>query len=323
MKLLLVGGAGFIGAEITARLLRYGFTVRVLDRNIQRFQNQREPMHSNGRFEAICGDFADSEVIGYALTGIDVVIHLASSTVPYTSNLDPVVDVNDNVIGSLRMLQACRDRNVKKVVFTSSGGTVYGIAQTIPISEDHHTNPICSYGITKLMTEKYLQLSHHLYGLDYSILRCANTYGPGQNFATGQGAVGIFMRRMLTGKPFDIWGDGSVVRDYVYVGDVAEAHILAASSKERASILNIGSGIGTSLNDLVAAIARVTNAIPCVKHGGARQFDVPNNTLKIDRAREVLGWSPKIDLKTGIELTWKWLRKKGINNLGRDEVESN
>ena len=323
MKILLVGGAGFIGAEVTARLLKAGFTVRVLDRNLQRVQNQIEPTHSNGRFEAICGDFVDSEVIGYALAGIDVVIHLASSTVPHISNLDPVADINHNVIASLRLLQACLKHKVKKVVFTSSGGTVYGIAQTIPIPENHDTNPICAYGINKLMIEKYLQLSHYLNGLDYLILRCANTYGPGQNIVSGQGAVGIFMRQMLTRKPLDIWGDGSVVRDFVYVGDVAEAHVLAANSTERANILNIGSGIGTSLNNLIGAIARVTNAIPSVNYGGGRQFDVPNNTLKIDRARRVLGWSPKIDLETGIGMTWKWMLKEGIDNHGSNKVESN
>lgn len=305
MKLLLVGGAGFIGTEITVRLLRYGHIVRVLDRDTQRFQGQQELM--NGQFEAMAGDFANYEILDNALTGVDVVIHLASTTVPQSSNLDPISDVNGNIITSLRLLQACRDRGVKKIVFTSSGGTVYGLTQTASISEDNPTNPISSYGITKLMIEKYLQLFYQLYGLDYSILRCANTYGPGQNLTSGQGVVGIIMRQILMDESIVIWGDGSVVRDYVYVDDVAEAHILATSSKMCATIANIGSGIGTSLNELISTIARISNSTPAVEYREARKFDVPNNTLKIDQAKHVLGWSPKIDLDTGVELTWKWL----------------
>ena len=310
MKFLLIGGAGFIGSEIAARLLRNGHIVRVLDLNIQRFLTQKEFMNSKGQFEAISGDFADSDVLDSALTNVDVVIHLASSTVPHSSNLDPISDVNGNVISSLHLMQACRDRSVKKIVFSSSGGTVYGIAQSIPISEDHPTNPICSYGITKLMIEKYLQVFHQLYDLDYSILRCANAYGPRQNIASGQGVIGIFMQRMLMAKPIVIWGDGSVVRDYVYVGDVAEAYILAASSNKHAMIVNIGSGSGMSLNALISTIARVIKVIPSVEYSDARQFDAPNNTLNIDRAKQILAWSPKIELETGVELTWKWLREE-------------
>jgi UDP-glucose 4-epimerase len=310
IKLLLVGGAGFIGAEITARLLKRGHAVRVLDRNIKRFPSRQILKSKNDEFEVICGNYANCKMLEKALSGVDVVIHLASSTVPQSSNLDSISDVKGNVIASLRLLQACRERGVKKIVFTSSGGTVYGISQTIPMSEDNPTNPISSYGITKLMIEKYLQLFYHLYGLDYSILRCANAYGPGQNFISGQGAVGIFMRRMIMGESIIIWGDGSIVRDYVYVDDLAEAHILAANSKRHATIVNIGSGIGTSLNNLVHTIAKAINVIPVVEYSEARKFDVPNNILKIDRAKQVFNWAPKIDLETGVELTWKALSEE-------------
>ena len=198
-RALVLGGKGFIGSHLSRAL---GAEAQVFDK----------PQ-----------DFLDAAQLEPALANVEIVYHLISSTVPKSSNDDPVADLESNVVGTLRLLELCRRRQVRKVVFVSSGGTVYGVPRATPIAEDHPTEPICAYGIHKLAIEKYLHLNWVLHGLDYHVLRVANAYGEGQRTDTAQGAVAAFLERALHGKPVQIWGDGSVVRDYVYVGDIVEA----------------------------------------------------------------------------------------------------
>lgn len=159
------------------------------------------------------GDLGNHGLIREALEGIDVVFHLASTTLPKTSNDDPGYDVRSNVVDTIQLLEACVDAGVRKVIFASSGGTVYGVPERLPIKEDHPTNPISSYGIVKLTIEKYLGLFHYLYGLDYAALRISNPYGPYQDPAGQQGAISVFLHRILSGQPIAIWGDGEIVRE--------------------------------------------------------------------------------------------------------------
>ena len=217
MHCLVLGGAGFIGSNIVAALVEKGHQVRIFDLPNISLHNLIECMNS---IEFIAGDFNNSNDISAALKGIDVVVHLVCSTVPGPSNENPIYDAKTNILGTLNFLETALQESVKKVIFASSGGTVYGIPETLPISETHPTNPICSYGITKLAIEKYLGLFNHLYNLNYNVLRLGNVYGKGQRTDSVQGAVGVFLGKALSNEVIKIWGDGSVVRDYLFISDL-------------------------------------------------------------------------------------------------------
>lgn len=305
MKSLVIGGNGFIGVNLVSALVRQGHSVRVLDRYPSRFQ-EPSPL-----VEYVIGDLGNHGEVHGVVNGIDYVFHLACTTLPHTSNEDPAYDIRSNVIDTVQLLQACCKSKVRKVIFVSSGGTVYGIPRTIPISEDHPTDPICSYGITKLAIEKYLYLFHRLHGLDYVVARISNPYGVGQNPKAMQGAITVFLGNLAQGKPITIWGDGEVVRDYIYIDDAVQALLLAADHKpdiNEPHIFNIGAGRGYSLNQLVAVMGDVIEAKINVQYTEARPEDVPANILNISRAKDTLGWQPGVSLDEGLGKTWKWLK---------------
>ena len=222
---LVLGGAGFIGSHLAEALVREGHRVRVFDRP----HVDRLPLFARG-FEVFTGDFLNPQALAPALEGAGIVFHLVSTTLPKNSNDNPAYDVESNVLGTLRLLELCRASGVRKLVYVSSGGTVYGPPRSVPVREDHPTEPISSYGVHKLMVEKYLHLEHHLHGLDYCVLRPPNLYGPRQRLDTAQGAVAVFLDRALRGEPIEIWGDGSVVRDYVYIADAIDALLKARAA---------------------------------------------------------------------------------------------
>jgi len=305
MQCVLLGGAGFIGSHVAQRLLDAGHHVRVFDR-----PGRAAPRAFPGaeRIEWQEGDFLNRRDVALALGGCDAVFHLVSTTLPGTADKDPVYDVQTNVVGTLHMLDEALAARVAKVVFVSSGGTVYGVPREIPIAETHPTEPITAYGIGKLTIEKYLGLYRALHGLDYRVLRLANPFGERQNVASGQGAVSTFLHRAHRGEPIEIWGNGTVVRDYVYVGDVADAFVRALSYEGEHRIINIGSGVGHDLNEIVAAIERVTGRPLRPRFLPGRSFDVPANVLDVRLARRELGWQPATDLETGLLRTLQWLR---------------
>lgn len=306
MKALIIGGNGFIGAHLVDALLGAGHDVVVFDRYPSRYS---QPL-PNVRY--ITGDFANHGEVDAAVDGVDWVFHLAYTTLPQTSNDDPVYDVRSNVIDTLQLLQSCREHRVKKFVFISSGGTVYGIPQQVPIREDHPTEPICSYGITKLTIEKYLNLYHRIYGFDYVVARVSNPYGEYQNPYSKQGAIGVFLGNILQGQPITIWGDGEVVRDYVYIKDAVQALVLAAeydAGPDEPRVFNIGHGSGHSLNEIIREIKNVVDMPVEVNYTPARQVDVPVNVLDISRATRYLEWHPQTDLAKGLAQTWKWVKQ--------------
>jgi len=299
MRCLIVGGNGFMGTHLVDRLLKSEESVRVYDRSPNRFRAMPKGA------EYVEGELGNHGLIREAVEGVEVVYHLVSTTLPKTSNDDPVYDVRSNLIDTVQLLECCVEAGVRKVVFSSSGGTVYGSPRFLPITEDHPTDPISSYGVVKLAIEKYLGLFRHLHGLDYAALRISNPYGPFQNPDGQQGAISVFLNRIHGGRPVTIWGDGGVVRDYLYVSDLTEALVLAARIKTHAKVLNIGSGRGYSLNELLRAMAEVLGEKPQVEHLPARSLDVPENVLGVSRARAELGWSPEVGLKEGIAHVWK------------------
>lgn len=302
MKSLVLGGNGFIGSHLVGRLLEDGHGVRIYDRSPNRFGFAPRGVRY------LQGELGNYGLVREAVEGVEVVFHLVSTTLPKTSNDDPVYDVRSNLVDTVQLLEACVEAGVRKVVFASSGGTIYGMPRTSPIAEDHPTDPITSYGIVKLAVEKYLGLFHHLHGLDYATLRVSNPYGPYQNPDGQQGAVAVFLRRIHAGRPITIWGKGDVVRDYLYVSDLADALVTAAKTETRQKVFNVGSGRGTSLNELVALAAGVTGERPEVEYVQSRALDVPANVLDVSRAGQELGWAAGTGLAEGMALTYDWIR---------------
>jgi UDP-glucose 4-epimerase len=308
MKCLVLGGGGFLGSHLVDALLGAGHYVRVFERpNLSHYRVFR-PEES---VEWLEGDFVNGESVRIAIEGCEVIFHLASTTLPRPSNDNPAYDVATNVGGTLNVLELARDAGVRRVIFSSSGGTVYGVPGQIPISESHPTDPICSYGITKLAIEKYLHLYRQLHGLDYCVLRLANPYGERQRISTAQGAVAVFLHRALHQLPIEIWGDGSVVRDYFHVSDAVAAFLRALDYEGSRRIFNIGSGESLSLNQLLAEIELLLGRPVRRRYIAGRSFDVPANVLDISAARDELGWRPQISFADGMARTLAWMQQKG------------
>ena len=300
-------GKGFIGSHLVDALVAQGHTVRVLDRANLAPLSAPETIP---QVDWIDGDFTSEADVRAALEGCETCFHLVSTTLPKSSNADPIFDVETNLMSSLRLLTHAVASGVKKIVFSSSGGTVYGIPTQVPIPETHSTDPISSYGITKLAIEKYLYLFRDLHKLDYTTLRISNPYGERQRTRANQGAVAIFLGRVLRGETIDIWGDGTTLRDYVYIGDVTEALIKAAQHTGPERTFNIGSGVGLSINQVLDEIERATGLESKRNYAPARGFDVPRSVLSITRAKMDLQWEPQTTFTQGLARTVTWLRSK-------------
>ena len=307
MKALILGGGGFIGSHLAAALLAEKHAVRVLERPYR--DRSASGPHPSG-LDWREGDFGNAQDIGRALDGVDTVFHLISTTQPQSSNDDPAFDVQSNLLPTLHLLDQLRGRDGVRLIFVSSGGTVYGVPRQTPIPETHPTDPTCSYGIVKLAIEKYLALYRMLHGLDYRILRLANPYGPGQEANRAQGVVGTFLYRVTHGEQIEVWGDGSVVRDYLYISDAVSALQCAAAYRGDARIFNIGSGRGHSVREILGAVESVTGTRATVRYTPGRKFDVPVSILDITRAQAELGWQPAISLADGLRLTYSAITGK-------------
>jgi len=301
VKCFVIGGAGFIGSNLIDRLVRDGHEVIGYD---------VVPARSEKSGRWIVGDFTKETNWRELLSGVDVCFHLAATLLPKASNDDPIRDVRENLCGTIAVLEAARCLGTK-IVFSSSGGTIYGRAAGDVCRETDSTEPLCSYGITKLAIERYLDLYYELHGVRSVALRIANPYGPRQRLNATQGAIAVFIGRVLRGHTIDIWGDGGVVRDYVHVYDVVDACIAAAGYGGRHRIMNVGSGAGTSLLDVVGAIERATSMAADKCHHPSRGFDVPRVVLDITRAREELRWEPRTPLDEGVKATVEWVLASG------------
>ncbi len=292
------GGRGFIGSHLVDLLLERGGNVRSFDRPLGLGAGFRSEPAS--RLKQLQGDFTSGSDISQALPGCDYCFHLVSTTLPYSSNADPIYDVESNLVSSLRLMDLAVQHRVKKLVFVSSGGTVYGIPKASPISESHPTDPTCSYGIAKLAIEKYLGLYKLLHGLDYKVLRLSNPFGERQRTESSQGAVAVFLGKALRNETIEIWGDGSVVRDYVYISDVVRAIASAALDKSNETTFNIGSGRGISLNKILESMESLLGEPIRRSYSPSRPFDVPVNVLDIALAKSKLGWSPSVEFEVGL-----------------------
>lgn len=302
MNYLVLGASGFIGKHLTRTLLEQGHTVTAFD-----MKRNEEFEEENIHF--IEGEFSTSCDFENLVRGQDVVFHLISTTLPSTHQ--PLTqEITDNVFSTLSLLDACVKENVKRVIFISSGGTVYGKSNNLPFTEISPTNPIASYGIQKLMIEKYLYLYKHKFGLDFRVIRLANPYGPGQNPNGAVGAITVFMDRAILGKKITIFGDGSSVRDYIYISDAIKGIINVAQSENNEEIYNLGSGIGTSLNDILNQIYQISGKEVEVEYLPKRDSDLDYSVLDISRYQNEFPDHQMLSLGEGMEKFYIVMKKE-------------
>ncbi len=302
-KVLVLGGNGFIGSHLVDALLRGGAQVRILDRS---GSLQGEPVRGvDYRYASL----SDVPAVTEALADMDVVVHSISTTVPSTANLDPVADIEGNLIGTVRLLQKIREVGIPKLVYISSGGTVYGNSRSVPISEEHARNPMSSYGIVKVAIESYVAMLGAASGFRSLVLRVSNPYGPRQGHLGVQGVIPTFFRQIVAGEVIKIWGDGTTIRDYIYISDLI-AFMVEAIRSDLAGVYNVGSGIGASLNEVLALVSRISQESPKVEFLPRRSFDVDSVILDISKARQASDWAPRVHLPDGCEMYWQWLRQR-------------
>jgi UDP-glucose 4-epimerase len=303
LKVLVTGGAGFIGSHVVDRLLQGGHDVDVVD---DLSTGRKENVHPDARLHV--GDIRSPELAG--LVGAlapAAVVHAAAHVVLPRSIVDPLHDAAVNIQGTVSLLQACRASRVGRFVYVSTGGAAYGDTPVVPTPETEPANPGSPYGISKVTGESYVRWWASLTGAHWISLRLANVYGPRQRPEGEAGVVAIFTDRLVGGRPCVIHGDGEQTRDYVYVGDVAAAAALALAS-QAVGPLNVGTGRETSVNALYAALARIAGVQRPPDHGSERPGEQRRSALANDRARQLLGWSPAVSLEEGLRQTIEWAR---------------
>jgi UDP-glucose 4-epimerase len=307
MRILVLGGSGFLGSHIVDKFLSEKHDVAVYDLYPERFRR------SPAGIKFHIGDFGNVGALDELIaTGFDAIIHCVSTTTPKSSNESPEFDIQSNVIGTLYLLDLCVKHKVGKLVFMSSGGTVYGdIGDKVMVDETHVVRPMCSYGVSKLTIEHYLDVYRHLRGLDYVALRLSNPYGERQSPLRALGALTVFLHRTLKRQDVEIWGDGGVTRDFIYVGDVANAVYLATVAPI-SGVFNVGTGAGLSLHDILAHIKDVVGREPSVNWLASRAFDVPRIVLDATRLKEATNWSVHTSIDEGVAITAEWLRHTDI-----------
>ena len=293
------GAAGFLGRNVVLDLRSRGLQVRAVSR---RFDDPAALLEAGA--QVVQADLADSPAISAALAGVSHVIQLVSESGPGNGNSRLIQDLETSVLPQVRFLELCQQAGIHRVVFASSGGTVYGRPLSVPIQEDHPTRPLSSYGLTKLIVENYLALFTEGYGLNHVILRISNPYGPGQRFRNGQGLIANVIAHARDGTPVPVYGDGVAERDYIYVGDVCAAFHAALFRPEAVrQTVNIGSGIGRSVLEVLDAVEEMLGHPLARSHIPMRGTDVARSVLSIDRAATVLGWAPMTSFTDGLQRT--------------------
>lgn len=309
MNILILGAAGFIGTNLTIEYAKdKGNRVTVIDQKREYFAPLLAKNLSNVNFVAC--DEMDVDSLKFYLHGRDVVFHLISTIIPTNSNQQIAGELSANVVFTAKLLDACVRAGVKKVVFISSGGTVYGKEDACPIGEDAPTHPITSYGISKLTIEKLLYLYWYMHGLDYRVIRLANPYGPYQRPNGKLGAVTTFVYKAITGAPITVYGDGSVVRDFIYIDDVMRAIKGITESESPYRLFNLGSGYGTSIKGVLDIIQSSLNIPLNITYTEGRSVDVPVNYLDISRYETCFGPLNPIPLSEGVRYTAQFLEKE-------------
>ena len=301
MNITIFGAAGFIGTNLIINLAKDSSnTITAVDKNIAYFDNLKKMGFKNVNFAV--SDFTSYSNYDSLLEGRETVFHLVSTTFPASSNKNIRKELNSNIGFSSNLFDSCARQNVKKIVFLSSGGAVYGKDATCPINENAAVNPISSYGLQKLAIEKMLSLYNYMYGIDYRIVRLSNPYGPYQRPDSGLGVVSTFVYKALKGEEAVVYGDGSAVRDFIYIDDAVRGILKIADGNDKNCLFNLGCGYGTSINQLIETIENTLGVRVNVKYADKRNTDVPVNYLDIGKFENTYGKLDPIKLENGIKL---------------------
>lgn len=303
LNILVTGGAGFIGSHLVDRLIKEGDKVVVID-NLS--TGKTENLHNEAKFYQL--DICSKEIRDvFKKEKIDIVYHKAAQINVQRSIEDPIFDGNVNILGTINILEACKETNVKKIIYPSSAAA-YGEPKYLGIDEKHPIRPISYYGISKYTPENYIRIYNELYNIDYTIFRYSNVYGIRQDPKGEGGVIDIFMKKLFEGEPPIILGDGNITRDFIYVEDVIEANMKALNrgSKE---VFNIGTGKGTSIKELFNMMKKIMEIDVKVKYGKERKGDVKNSFFNINKAKKKLGWTPQYRLEEGLKESIKYYKE--------------
>jgi UDP-glucose 4-epimerase len=307
MNILVIGGNGFIGSHLVDYLLVKGHQVRVFDAVYERF---RKPLEQVDYRIFSLENISD---LYEALLGIDVVFHLASTSVPSTSNIDPVSDIQTNLIPTLNILNMAVKLGIKRIIFFSSGGAVYGNPLTKTVNESHPLNPISSYGIVKATIEMYMSLFQRIYDIKPLILRPSNPYGPRQGHFIAHGVISTFLRKVLKNERLTILGDGNATKDYIYIDDLI--HICyQLSFSDVTGAYNVGTGHGTSINEITDKIKAITTFDTGIERLQKQIYDVDTFVLDVSKTTHLIGKYAYTSLDEGIKKTWQWMKASEKSN---------
>ena len=308
MKVLVTGGAGFIGSHVVDALISAGYEVVVVDDlstgNLANLNPGATFYQVDIRSQQLAEVFEKERP--------DYVDHHAAQMDVRRSIADPLFDAEVNVIGSINLIECCRRYGVKRLIYISTGGAVYGEPEYLPCDEAHPVNPICPYGASKHTVEHYLYMYKQNYGLDYIVLRYPNVYGPRQDPHGEAGVVAIFTGQMLAGGQVVINGDGEQQRDFVYVEDCAQANLMAMTSQNANQIYNLGYGQGTTVNEIFTTLKNITGYQLAATHGAAKVGETRQIYLDATKAQKELGWKPTVDLEEGLQRTADYFKRREL-----------
>lgn len=309
-KIIVFGANGFIGKHLTLSLAaRPNDTVIAFDKFSEYRTGEGHEFDDHENIVVVPGDFFNREDVRLALEGADYVFHLVSATTPASSANDPFVDIDTNLRATIELLELCVDAKIKRILFPSSGGTVYGDQKNELINEEALPRPQSPYGIVKLCIENYLRYFKYTHSLDYIVYRIANPYGPGQNIHGKQGVIPIFMHKAMSDEPLQIYGDGSMVRDYIYISDLIDMITGSFTREHQFSEYNLGSGTGESIEEVVDAIEECTGLELRRDYTPSPASFVHKIVLDTQRFTSEFEIEPKISIKQGMENTWKYVKR--------------
>jgi len=295
-RFVITGASGFLGSHLVANLENADYkNVVLVNRSFSKNKNN---------YKNVVGNFSDEVLMSNTIEKNDIIVHLACSSIPATSESDKERDFQENVIGTKKLLEVCGRKKIKKFVFISSGGTVYGNYGNKPVTEEIECRPINAHGKMKLAIEKYVCSCAEKYNFDYVIMRPGNLYGRVGDLGRKQGAIDVFMQKILNGQSIEIWGDGEIVRDYVYIDDAVDLLIKVMEDSVQ-GVFNMGTGEDVSLKQIINLINKVSGKQSQVVYGEKREIDVPFIVLNSDKALRELGWKPKVNLEEGINRLYK------------------
>jgi UDP-glucose 4-epimerase len=306
MRILVTGGAGFIGSNVVDRYITDGHDVAIIDNFIT---GRRENLNPAARLYE--QDVTEIEALRetFAAFRPEIVAHFAAQLDVRKSVADPAYDARCNIIGGINVIQSSVEAGVGKIIYAATGGAVYGNPEKLPVDETHPVNPVSQYGISKHTVEHYLALYHQLEGLRYTVLRYANVFGPRQNPHGEAGVNAIFAGQMLAGETPTIFGDGTKTRDYVYIGDVVEANVLALTKGDQ-EIFNIGTGQETTDQEVYDAVAAAVGFDKPAQYTSARKGEITRIALDASKAKRILGWEPKMPFREGVKANVEYMRSQ-------------